>query len=253
MSYPVKSPRGERTRVLSAEPRVAQPPVSTTLSLLAGLIGVLVALVLPFAPVATEQTMVTWPVPGRPAVSSAALFAPYRPTELSVVVPCSALRAAAARGSTLTVFATGPAGDGLVLRTEGGTAQLLLGRRLVSSTPVTGATTDCRTQLHAGPAGAVATIGTARRINLSGAPVPQVFAFRTDLDAREAAGMTVTARAISPFATSPSGVKNCSSACNCSRYSSHSGCWQRCRVGSASRITDRGGAPSWSMLVCSGC
>jgi arabinosyltransferase B len=202
-----KSPRGERTRVLSAESPVAQPPVSTALGLLAGLIGVLVALVLAFAPVAAEQTTVTWPVPGRPVVSSAALFAPYRPAELTVIVPCSALRAAAAREHSLTVFATGPSGDALVLRTEAGTAQLLLGRRLVISAPVTSTTTDCRTQLHAGPTGAVATIGTARRIHLTREPVPKVFAFRTDLDAREAAGMAVTARAISPFATSPSGMK----------------------------------------------
>jgi len=171
------------------------------------LIGVLVALVLPFAPVATEQTTVTWPVPGQPTVSSAALFAPYRPTELTVIVPCSALRAAAARGGAFTVFATGPSGDGLVLRTRAGTAQLLLGNRLVSSTPVIGTTTDCRTQLHAGPAGAVATIGTTRRIDLAGEPVPEVFAFRTDLDTREAAGMMVTARTVNPFDTSPSGVK----------------------------------------------
>jgi arabinosyltransferase B len=37
--------------------------------------------------------------------------------------------------------------------------------------------------------------------------VPKVFAFRTDLDPRQAAGMTVTARIASAFATSPSGIK----------------------------------------------
>ncbi|MGH3765723.1 MAG: arabinosyltransferase domain-containing protein [Pseudonocardiaceae bacterium] len=165
----------------------------------------LVALVLPFAPVTTEQTTVSWPAPGQPAVSSTALFAPYRPTELTVTVPCSALRAAAAAGPAVTVFATGPSGDGLVLRTDAGVAQLLVGPRLVSSTPVT-SSTNCQTQLHAGPAGAVATIGT-RRITLAGEPVPKVFAFRTDLNARDAAGMAVTARAASPFATSPTAIK----------------------------------------------
>ena len=55
----------------------------------------MLALVLPFAPVVTEQTDVIWPPSGRPAVSTIALFAPYRPAELTVTVPCSALRAAA--------------------------------------------------------------------------------------------------------------------------------------------------------------
>ncbi len=167
----------------------------------------LVALVLPFAPVTAEQTTVTWPVPGRPVVSSTALFAPYRPAELTVVVPCSALRAAAARERAVTVFATGPSGDGLVLRTEAGSAQLMLGPRLASSTPITSTTTDCRTQLRAGPVGTVVTVGTSPAVKLAGEPVPKVFAFHTDLDAREAAGMAVTARTASTFATSPTGLK----------------------------------------------
>ncbi|MBV9163941.1 MAG: arabinosyltransferase domain-containing protein [Pseudonocardiales bacterium] len=170
----------------------------------------LVALVLPFAPVTAEQTMVTWPVPGQPVMSSTALFAPYRPAELTVVVPCPAIRAAADRGRTVTVLATGPYGDGLVLRTEAGTARLLLGRRVVSATPVAGTAADCRTRVHADPAGTAITIGTgadARTSNLVGEPVPKVFAFRTDLDPRQASGMTVTARTASPFAASPTGVK----------------------------------------------
>jgi arabinosyltransferase B len=166
-----------------------------------------VALVLPFAPVIAEHTTVAWPAYGRPVVSSTALFVPYRPAELTLVVPCSAIRAAAARGRAVTVLATGPSGDGLVLATEAGTARLLLGRRVVSSTPVAGTAQDCRTRVHAGPAGAAITIGDTRTINLVGEPVPKVFAFRTDLDPRQAAGMAVTARIASPFATSPTGVK----------------------------------------------
>lgn len=123
------------------------------------------------------------------------------------MVPCSALRAAAEQDGAVTVLATGPSGDGLVLRTEAGMAQLLLGPQMVSSTPVRGSTTDCLTQLHAGPAGTVITLGVSRTINLAGEPVPKVFAFHTDLDPQQAAGMTVTARTASPFASSPTGVK----------------------------------------------
>ena len=172
-----------------------------------GLAGVLVALALPFAPVLADQTTVTWPVPGRPVESSTALFAPYRPVELTVTVPCAAIRAAADQRRAVTVLATGPSGDGLVLTTEAGTARLLLGHRVVSAAPVTGTARDCRTRVHAGPAGVAITVGTTRTISLTGEPVPKVFAFHTSLDPRQAAGMAVTARTASPFATRPNGVK----------------------------------------------
>jgi arabinosyltransferase B len=171
-----------------------------------GLLGVVVASVLPFLPVIAEQTTVSWPAPGRSVVSSTALFAPYRPAELTATVPCSAIHAATDRGGAVTVLATGPNGDGLVLRTEAGVAQLLLGPRVVSTQPVAGILSDCQTRVHADPTGTVITIGSTKPITLA-EPVPKVFAFRTDLDAGQAAGMAVTARTASPFATSPSRVK----------------------------------------------
>ncbi|MGH3540208.1 MAG: arabinosyltransferase domain-containing protein, partial [Pseudonocardiaceae bacterium] len=187
--------------------RVAHRSTGTALALLVGLLGVLVALVLPFLPVIADQTAVSWPAPRHPVVSSTAFFAPYRPAELTAAVPCSAIRAATDRGGAVTVLATGPDGDGLVLRTEAGVAQLVLGRRVVSTQPVAGTFSDCRTQVHADPTGAVITIGSTKTIKLADEPVPKVFAFRTDLDAGQAAGMAVTARIASPFATSPSRVK----------------------------------------------
>ncbi|MDQ4011804.1 MAG: arabinosyltransferase domain-containing protein [Actinomycetota bacterium] len=170
----------------------------------------LVALALPFVPVLTEQTMVTWPAPSQPAVSSTALFAPYRPAELSATVPCSAIRAAADRDRATTVLATGSNGDGLVLRAGGGAVRLMLNGRLVSTTPVPSTARNCGTRVHAGPTETVITIGAAddvRTIRLAGERVPKVFAFRTDLAPRQATGMTVTARTASPFATSPGAVK----------------------------------------------
>ncbi len=164
-------------------------------------------MVLPFVPVNADQTTVSWPTPEHPVVSSTAFFAPYRPAELTATVPCSAIRAATDRGGAVTVLATGPYGDGLVLQTEAGVARLLSGRRVLSTTPVAGILSDCRTRVHAGPTGTVITIGNTRTIKLVGEPVPKVFAFRTDLDAWQAAGMAVTARTTSPFATSPSRVK----------------------------------------------
>ena len=179
-------------------------------TLLVGMLGVLVALALPFAPVDAEQTTVTWPAPGQPAVSSTALFAPYRPAELTATVPCSVIRAAVDAGRATTVLATGSHGDGLALVADAGSARLLLNDRLMITIPVAGLARDCTTQVDAGPTATVITIGTAggaRTTRQVGELVPKVFAFRTDLDAAQAAGMTVTARTASPFATSPTAVK----------------------------------------------
>ncbi|MGH3993933.1 MAG: arabinosyltransferase domain-containing protein, partial [Pseudonocardiaceae bacterium] len=181
-----------------------------SVALLVGVMGVLVALALPFAPVNAEQTTVTWPAPGQPAVSSTALFAPYRPAELTATVPCSAIRAAADSGRATTVLATGSHGDGLALVTDAGAARLLLNGRLVSTIPVAGLASNCTTRVNAGPAATVITIGAGgdgRTITLAGEQVPKVFVFGTDLDAAQAAGMTVTARTASPFATSPAALK----------------------------------------------
>ncbi|MGH3853464.1 MAG: arabinosyltransferase domain-containing protein, partial [Pseudonocardiaceae bacterium] len=182
-------------------------PISTAFALLIGLAGMLIALVLAFSPVIAERTTVTWPAHGQPVRSSTALFAPYRPAELTAIVPCSAIRAAAGQSRAVTVLATGPHGDGLVLVTEAGTARLLLGRRVVRTTPVSGTAEDCRTRVHAGPAATTITIGNTRTLTLVGEPVPKVFAFHTDLDPQQAAGMVVTARTASPFATSPTRLK----------------------------------------------
>ncbi|MGB9280342.1 MAG: arabinosyltransferase domain-containing protein [Pseudonocardiaceae bacterium] len=187
--------------------RVAHRATGTALALLVGVVGLLVALVLPFVPVIADQTTVSWPAPGRSVVSSTALFAPYRPAELTATVPCSAIRAGTDRGGAVTVLATGPDGDGLVLRTEAGMVRLLLGQRVVSTTPVAGTLSDCRTRVHADRTGTVITIGNSQSVTLAGEPVPKVFAFRTDLTPQQAAGMTLTARTASPFATSPSTIK----------------------------------------------
>ncbi|MGH3833878.1 MAG: hypothetical protein ACRDRS_26140, partial [Pseudonocardiaceae bacterium] len=182
-------------------------PISTAFALLIGLAGILVALALPFAPVTATRLMVTWPAHGQPVRSSTALFAPYRPAELTAIVPCSAIRAAASQPRAVTVLATGPDGDGLALVTEAATARLLLGRRVLRATPVSATDTDCRTRVHAGPARTTISIGNTPTITLSGEPVPKVFAFHTDLDPRLAAGMVVIARTASPFATSPTRLK----------------------------------------------
>lgn len=175
--------------------------------MLVGLTGVLIALTVPFAPIFQQQTVVTWPAPNEPVASSTALFVPYRPATLTATVPCAAIRAAEGRAGTVTVLATGRDGDGLLVRTGTSGTELLLDDRTISLDRPLSTSADCQIVVSAGPDGTTVTEADGRATLLAGEPVPPVFAFRTDLDAAQAAGMSVQASIASPFATSPSGLK----------------------------------------------
>ena len=175
--------------------------------MLVGSAGLVLGLALPFAPVVADRTVITWPAPQHDVVSSTALFVPYRPAELTAVVPCAVLRAAAARAAPVTVLATGPDGQGLVVRADPTGTLLRLDHRTVSVTIGADVAADCQLGVSAGPRGTTVTPPDGRTVDFPGDPVPEVFALHTDLDPAQAAGMTVQARAASPFATRPTGWK----------------------------------------------
>ncbi|WP_224390879.1 arabinosyltransferase domain-containing protein [Pseudonocardia sp. ICBG1293] len=68
-------------------------------TLLTGLLAGLLAALVPFAPVDTRTTTVTWPRVGEQPVSTTAAFQPYAPEAVRVEVPCPVLRAAVARSA----------------------------------------------------------------------------------------------------------------------------------------------------------
>jgi len=177
----------------------------TWTALAVGLTGLLVALALPFAPVFVTTTTVTWPAADQPVASSTAVFAPYRPSTLSVSVPCTALRTGDT-GRPVTVLATGTAGDGLLLTAQPGKAMLQFDDRRVDLV-IPAESVDCRLVVNADAAGVTVERPDGRVVDLAGQPVPEVFGFRTDLGATEAQGMLATAGATSPFATSPAPLK----------------------------------------------
>lgn len=57
----------------------------------AALVAIAAALALPFAPVVTDRTVVSWPKGSGPATSSMALLAPYRPATLDLRFTCAAV------------------------------------------------------------------------------------------------------------------------------------------------------------------
>ncbi len=166
-----------------------------------GLTGVVSGLLLPFAPVLTETTTLTWPAPGQPTVSSATLVVPYRPQQLSAALPCTTLRTASA--TTLTVLDTGTGG---VSVTDGTDSAVLRIGDVEVRVPLSG-TADCAVRIEAGPSG-VSVVQADRTVALlAGQPVPRVFGMHTDLDPAIAQGLSVTAVITGPFATTPTTIK----------------------------------------------
>lgn len=78
---------------------------SPVVALILGLVAVLAALALPFAPVSVNQPQVSWPTDPAAPVSTMLMLSAYRPLALDASVSCRAARAAAA-GPDATVLAT---------------------------------------------------------------------------------------------------------------------------------------------------
>lgn len=168
--------------------------------MLIGVAGVASGLLLPFAPVVTETTTITWPAPGQPTVSSAALVVPYRPQQLTATVPCAASRTAPT--TAVRVLDTG----GLSITDSGNGAVLRLDDLELRLSPF-GTAPDCAVRVEAGPSGVSVVQADGRVATFAGQPVPRVFGMHTDLDPAAAQGLSVTAVITGPFATTPTAIK----------------------------------------------
>lgn len=186
--------------------RTHTPRHHICVALFVGLIGVATALVLPFAPVIAETTTLTWPAPGRPATSSTALIAPDRPNTLTASIPCAALRAAAAQPIPTTVLATGADGAGLLVTASTASVRIRLDDHeeelALPAEPV-----DCQVRVESVVGGMTIVGADGRTTHLTGARVPQVFGFHTDLPAAAASGLSVAITVGGPFATTPTVLK----------------------------------------------
>jgi len=169
-------------------------------ALVVGLLGIAVAAFLPFAPVVAERSTLTWPGPGAQPVSTTAFLTPYRPAELHVALPCSAVQATLAAPNRTVLFTTaalaeGQPGTGLLIDAENGQLRFAVNGRDVATVapPLSGC--DVRVDAtSSGPAATTVTAGGVVVANLPGEPVPEVFAFATDLTPVQALGTRVTAR-----------------------------------------------------------
>ena len=172
-------------------------------SLLLGAVGVLLGLVLPFAPVWATTTTISWPATGQDVRSATAVVVPYRPADLVATVPCSV---AERSGPAVDLLATGTGDEGLIVRSAADGVSVRLDGRSVD-VPVVGNGADCRVVITAGTGGVSIAATGQPPVELADQPVPRVFGFRTGLSVADAAGLSVTADIVDPFGTSPGVLK----------------------------------------------
>lgn len=145
-----------------------------------------------------------------PVASTTATVVPYRPAQLIATLPCQALRASA----PVTVLATSSAdGDGLIIDAGPDGAVLRAGDTRLDLETGAGAP-GCHTTVSAGPRGLAVTAPDGKVTVVADAPVPKVFGFRTDLTSAQAAGIQISATVVTPFGTSPTPRRSCSSSRN---------------------------------------
>ncbi|WP_165914876.1 arabinosyltransferase domain-containing protein [Nocardia alba] len=89
--------QGHPPKDVSEPARRARPGWARIVAIVAGLIGILSAAVIPFLPVRVDAATVSWPQQGSPAAVESPLVA-YAPAALSATVPCAALSSLAATG-----------------------------------------------------------------------------------------------------------------------------------------------------------
>lgn len=189
------------------EPARLPALVAHGIALCVGVLGLMSALALPFAPVWTDLTDVHWPSRTAPAHSTTAFFAPYRPATFTAVVPCWTIGPSLAKPERTTIFSTMAPNsdrDGMLLTTERGEPHLVLGQHTVPLPPLT---PGCNLTVRADAQHTEVKVGQAPVITLPRVAAPEIFTFSTDLPPERAAGISVTARTFSWFDTTPTESK----------------------------------------------
>ena len=186
----------------------AKSGVPDVIALLIGTAGVIVAVIIPFAPVWTNSTLVHWPAGGSLPVSTTAQFVPQKPAEVHATVPCSAARPWLQAGERKTLLATNRSGfpsKGLVVSAGRGQVQVALGG--FEAMAVAPRDDRCHVRVDSQPSGTRIAIGDQVRQFQGAQYVPEIHAFVTDLPQDQARGISVTARPHVWFENAPTAEK----------------------------------------------
>ncbi|WP_246538737.1 arabinosyltransferase domain-containing protein [Saccharopolyspora endophytica] len=194
----------ERTADASPPMPAAPTPrrrLANALGLVIGVLAVLAAVAVPFAPVVGDRVTVTWPMAGQPAESTLAFVVPYHPDEVHVRVPCEVVRAGQDRSEPTTLVSSRPPGqptEGFAVTTAQDHVIALVAGREALRAPIGEA---CDVAIDGGPTGATARIGD--RTASVPAGIRDIVAFTTQLSPAEVAGTEVQVVTANWFETSP--------------------------------------------------
>ncbi|MGP4018480.1 arabinosyltransferase domain-containing protein [Saccharopolyspora sp. 5N708] len=181
-------------------------PLSTVVSFIVGVLGLLAAIAVAVAPVNTQQVTVTWPRAGQLPESTLAFVVPYKPTEVHVHVPCPVVRAGQQRETPTTLVASrlpGQPTEGFAVTTANDQVIALVAGREALRVPIAEA---CDVAIDADTTGSRARIGD-RSVELPGERIRDIVAFATDLAPQQAAGAQVRVSTANWFENSPTNTK----------------------------------------------
>ncbi|MFB9906405.1 arabinosyltransferase domain-containing protein [Allokutzneria oryzae] len=186
-------------------------PRARTLVLVAGLISVLSALLVPFAPVNQDKATFSWPVEGSAQPVQLLLY-PYQPASLDATFSCATVAEAARRGAERTVvLSTTPdteegRGDGLVVETAGSALTISNRGRLLHREQVDAQRTACSWRISSTSTGTTVTLDGRRVAGVDSDARPHVLGVFSTVDGavRDLDGLSVRVVADTRFQTSPS-------------------------------------------------
>ena len=194
----------------SRSPATERSAVAPGLTLAVGLLGLVAALLMPFAPVLDHDTTVTWPQAGKQPTSTTAFFVPYAPESVRVDVPCPVVRSALDRDTPTTIVSSDrPGADttGFAVTTVDGSLLVLVGGRQIYREPVPDGDA-CGLVLATDGNGSTVTAAGAPPRTFPGDRVRSVRVFATELAPPDAAGLRVQAGTADWFTADATGTKD---------------------------------------------
>ncbi|MGH3776262.1 MAG: arabinosyltransferase domain-containing protein [Pseudonocardiaceae bacterium] len=179
-----------------------------------GLLGALLAVVIPLLPVVQATTVITWPRPGQVAPVNAPLVT-FQPQSLTATIPCKAATSADARtAQPASLLATTPPGStdgaavGMVLQVADRKLSLI-SRGQALGTPIPVPPGECLIKIDSDATGTTASAGPTQFVTVDQDVRPQVTGIYSVLDDKldPVAGLAVQITADTRFQSTPHPIK----------------------------------------------
>ncbi|MCX0272693.1 arabinosyltransferase domain-containing protein [Nocardia zapadnayensis] len=208
--------RAEEPVLVSGPATIAPEPSRwwRRIAVVAGLVGAVLAVLVPFLPVNQEQASLSWPQADQSGSVTAPLGS-YSPTSVAIGLPCAAAASLGESGGNL--LSTVPPQSGQAWHyglnavvtpvQDGKRIQIVLRDRTLLDTPVAQLPPDCQVAVTSDSTRISVDTGVGEPVTLLGDHRPQLVGFFTDLADPGAVGVRAEAVIDSRFTTSPSIVK----------------------------------------------